>query len=77
MSSTMRLLKWNVSIPAITAPWALVLLGLVALYSQSIWDLSHGIWATSEQAHGAVMAGTETFHFSRRMVDDMEFRIRS
>ncbi len=55
MMLTLRLLRKEVSVPRVTPPWGLVLLGLLVLYAPSVWDLSHGIWATSEQAHGPLV----------------------
>lgn len=37
------------------APWLIVLFGLGVLYVPSFVDLSRGIWATEEQAHGPIV----------------------
>ncbi|MEY4562533.1 MAG: exosortase [Pseudomonadota bacterium] len=43
------------SVPHVPGPWVLVALSVVAMYAQSVWDLMHGIWSTSEQAHGPLV----------------------
>lgn len=36
-------------------PWAIIALGLAALYIPSFWGLFNGIWATDAQGHGPVV----------------------
>ncbi len=36
-------------------PWAIIALGLAALYIPSFWGLFNGIWATDAQGHGPIV----------------------
>ncbi|SFU66571.1 exosortase B [Pseudoduganella namucuonensis] len=37
--------------------WLPILLGLLAMYAPTFYDLTHGAWATEEQAHGPIILG--------------------
>lgn len=39
----------------LSMPWLLIALGVVLLYTPSLWSLFHGVWATDEQAHGPLI----------------------
>jgi exosortase B len=54
------------SLPRASGPWLLLALGTLILYGPSVWDLFHGIWATSEQAHGPIILGISAWLIWRR-----------
>ncbi|WP_424193378.1 exosortase B [Ampullimonas aquatilis] len=37
--------------------WLIAFLGLLTLYIPTFWDLSKGLWATDQQAHGPIVLG--------------------
>lgn len=41
--------------------WWPVLLGLLALYVPTYWDLAHGLWNSEEQAHGPIVLAVALF----------------
>ena len=46
--------------------WWPVLLGLLVLYVPTFYNLSHGLWAAEEQAHGPIILLLSCWLFFRR-----------
>ena len=52
-------------------PWLIAVLGVLAMFGPSFWDLFHGLWASDSQGHGPIVLGISLWLLWRKWPEVM------